>query len=135
MKVKMKNDAGLVREVSTGLSWTGFFFTGFTMMFRGMIGKGLVYMIVIYTLQTIIIVTNGLMSFAQTQRESSAVSMVWFFLGSIPNVIFLFKLNKWTARHWLDRGYKPTGPGWDVWGPKIGIEAASESKLNQPEKM
>ena len=37
MKVKMRNDAGLTRSVSTGLSWTGFFFTGFAMMFRGMI--------------------------------------------------------------------------------------------------
>lgn len=128
MKVKMKNDAGLVREVPTGLSVTGFFFTGFTMMFRGIIAKGLVYLIVIYTLQTIIVVTNGIMSFTQTQEAATAVRNFWLIVGCIPNVLFLFKLNKWTARHWLDRGYKPTGPGWDVWGPKIGIEVASEAK-------
>ena len=93
-----------------------------------MIGKGLVYMIAIYTLQSMVVAMCGIMSFAQTQSESNAVTWFWLFIGCIPNFIFLFKLNKWTARHWLDRGYKPTGPGWDTWGSKIGIEVPSEAK-------
>ena len=35
MIVTMKNDAGLIRQVKIGFSWTAFFFGGIPFFFRG----------------------------------------------------------------------------------------------------
>jgi hypothetical protein len=121
MKLKLKSDSGLVREVPTGLSFTGLFFTGFVMLFRGMFTRGIVYLLLVYGYQfatwmaaIVILITEG-------EQVASEAVMTYTIIGLIPNIIFLFKLNKWTARYWLDRGYKPIGEGWDVWGPKYGL--------------
>ena len=128
MKLTLKNDAGLVRKIPTGLSWTGFIFTGFTMMTRGMVGKGLVYLLIIYSIQTMMVIASAVTAVANGERSGNQAFAVYMLLLSIPNFIFLFKLNKWTARHWLDRGYKPEGPGWVQWGPKFGVQISEEVK-------
>ncbi|EFV78933.1 hypothetical protein HMPREF1013_00817 [Bacillus sp. 2_A_57_CT2] len=38
-KVRLKNSAGVVKEVTVGFSWTTFFFGGFVAMFRGQWGE------------------------------------------------------------------------------------------------
>jgi len=35
----------------------------------------------------------------------------------------MFMINKQTAHHYLENGYKPTGVGWDVVSQKWGITA------------
>lgn len=93
MVVTMKNDAGLTRQVKVGFSWTAFFFGPFPFLFgRGMPLQFLVWLI---------------------------VGLITFGLG----IIYLwFAINKMTAKNYLEKGYKPTGTGWNVAGPKWGIE-------------
>jgi len=126
MKVELKNDGGLVRKVPVGLSWTGFFFTGFTMMARGMIGKGLLYLLIVWFIQGIMLLCKGLIYVAEGPEAAAAAGVGYNLILGIPNFIFLFKLNKWTTRHWLDHGYKPIGTGWSFWGPKVGIQVSDE---------
>lgn len=38
-KVKLKNTAGVVKEVKVGFSWTTFFFGGWVALFRGQWGE------------------------------------------------------------------------------------------------
>jgi hypothetical protein len=126
MKVTLKNSAGLIREVPTGLSWTGFFFTGFVLLYRGMFARGLVYLILIYGFQITWMMVGMSAAFVEALEggdgsASGGFMMMGFILLMIPNVIFLFKVNKWTTRYWLDRGYQPVGDGWDEWAPKVGI--------------
>jgi len=134
MKVKLQNDAGLIREVPTGFSWTGFFFTGFVLLFRGMFARGLVYLCLVYGYQVIVLIFVIIQAAAQGQEAAKAVSYFCMILLVIPNFVFLFKVNKWTARYWLERGYKPVGPGWDSWGPKIGL-AVPQGSLGSPSAM
>lgn len=128
MKVELKNDGGLVRKVPTGLSWTGFIFTGFAMMARGMLGKGLVYLMVVYFIQCMMLLARGAIYLSQGAESAAIAGLTYNLILLIPNFIFLFKLNKWTTRHWLDRGYRPVGEGWTVWGPKAGIQVSDEMK-------
>jgi len=37
----------------------------------------------------------------------------------------MFLINKQTAHHYLENGYKPIGSGWDIAGDKWGITAPS----------
>jgi hypothetical protein len=39
MKVKLKNNAGVVKKVKVGFSWTTFFFGGWVAIFRGQWGE------------------------------------------------------------------------------------------------
>ncbi len=91
MIVSMKNDVGLVRQVKVGFSWTAFFFGGFPFFFRGIPLYGVVWVL-------LALVTYG-----------------------ITNLILCFIINKQTAHYYLEHGYKPTGEGWTVAGPKWGI--------------
>lgn len=60
---------------------------------------------------------------ASTMNSAGAF---FFFVVFLPFAIIIgLKINKWTARYWLDRGYKPVGPGWKEWGPKWGLDASS----------
>lgn len=129
MKVELKNDGGLIRKVPVGLSWTGFFFTGFTMMARGMIGKGLVYLMIVWCIQGMMMLAKGVIFLSAGAEASAATGAVYNLMLLIPNFVFLFKLNKWTTRHWLDHGYKPTGSGWSAWGPKMGIQIPEDLKV------
>lgn len=94
MKVTMQNSAGFARKVKVGVSWTALFFGGLPFFFRGMPMHGLIWLL-------LSIVT-----------------------GSISNLVLMFLMNKMTARYYLERGYRPVGPGWDTANAKWGIAAA-----------
>ena len=121
--VKLQNDAGLVREVPTGVSWTGFFFTGFVLLFRGIFARGLVFMFLAYSWQLMLLLVAILFVMSGDPNAAIGVFLVCTLLACIANFIFLFKLNKWTTRYWLERGYRPVGPGWDTWASKVGVVA------------
>ncbi|HWX16955.1 MAG TPA: hypothetical protein VNY07_10240 [Chthoniobacterales bacterium] len=121
MKVKLQNDAGLFREVPMGLSWTGFLFTGWVLVFRGIFARGLIYLFFVYGFQIAMFILIAVASGAGDQESANSLRVFAFIVLFIPNVIFLFKVNKWTARYWMDRGYRPVGPGWEKWAPKIGL--------------
>jgi hypothetical protein len=87
----MKNDAGIVRQVKVGFSWTAFFFGGMPFFFRGMHIHGIIFVVL------------GLFTFG------------------ISNLILMFIINKQTAHYFLEHGYKPTGDGWKEAGPQWGI--------------
>jgi hypothetical protein len=91
MVVNMKNDAGLVRQVKVGFSWTAFFFGGLPFFFRGIPLYGALWI---------------------------ALSMVTF---GCSNLILCFIINKQTAHYYLEHGYKPTGDGWGEAGQRWGI--------------
>ena len=91
MMVSMKNDVGLTRQVKVGFSWTAFFFGGFPFLFRGMAVQGIIWIV-------LALITFG-----------------------ISNLIPMFIINKQTAHHYLENGYKPIGEGWDIAGEKWGI--------------
>ena len=91
MLVTLKNDAGLTRQVKVGFSWTSFFFGSFPFFFRGMAGSGLIWLVVGF-------ITLGLSS-----------------------IYLWFTINKKTAHHFMDIGYKPAGEGWNVASIKWGV--------------
>lgn len=93
MIVSMKNGAGMMQQVKVGFSWTAFFFGGFPFFFRGIPVQGIIWLV-------LALVTFG-----------------------ISNVFLMFIINKQTAQHYLENGYKPTGDGWDLAGPQWGIAA------------
>lgn len=93
MMVSMKNDAGLIRQVKVGFSWTAFFFGGFPFFFRGMPVHGIIWIV---------------------------LSMLTF---GISNLFLMFIINRQTAHYYLEHGYRPVGDGWNVAGPKWGIQA------------
>lgn len=91
MKVRMENGAGLARNVKVGFSWTSLFFGGLPFFFRGMPVHGAIWLV---------------------------LSLVTCGLSNIP---LMFLINKMTAHYYLERGYRPVGPGWDWAGAKWGI--------------
>jgi len=93
MLVQLKNDSGLVRQVKVGFSWTAFFFGGLVFFFRGMSSQGLIWVI---------------------------LSLITF---GLSNLYLMFAINKMTAHHYLEKGYKAIGEGWNVAGSKWGIAA------------
>ena len=93
MLVQLKNDAGLVRQVKVGFSWTTFFFGGFVFFFRGMSTHGMIWVL-------LTLVTMG-----------------------FSNLFLMFMINKMTAHYYLEHGYKTVGEGWNVAGSKWGIAA------------
>lgn len=96
MIVNMQNQVGLTRQVKVGFSWTAFFFGGFPFFFRGMPGHGIIWII---------------------------LSMITF---GVSNLFLMFIINKQTAHHYLEHGYRPTGPGWDIASRKWGITQPQE---------
>lgn len=91
MVVSLKNDAGVVREVKVGFSWTCFFFGGLPFLFRGQASKFFLWWL-------ISVVTLGL-----------GIIYLWF------------NMNKISAVDYMERGYRPVGPGWDVAGKAWGM--------------
>lgn len=122
MKLKLKNDAGAVREVTAGLSWWGGLFTGFYLMHKGLLGKGLLFLAVAYAFQAMLIIPACAIAVDGGPEKAHQFLTMMTVPFLVPNVIFLFKSNKWIVRHFLDRGYKPIGPGWEQWGPRYGVE-------------
>lgn len=129
----MKNNAGVLKTVPTGLSWTGFFFTYITMWVRGMVGPGFLWLFILSWIQGIWIFTvlsAGVMeAFAGGDGSVTGGLSTFFSLVVFGfSFLFLFKLNRWSARYWLNRGFVPQGQGWSVWGPKYGVEVTEEMK-------
>ena len=91
MMVSMRNDAGVTKQVKVGFSWTSFFFGPFPFFFRGMALQGLIWIV-------LNMVTMGL-----------------------STIYLWFTINKKTAHHYLENGYKPVGNGWDVAGSEWGV--------------
>ena len=127
MKLKLKNQAGMTRQVPTGISITGLFFTGFVFITRGVFTRGIVYLMFVYAMQFggALMISLLFIGEALDGGDGSAtagVANIFYLLLIIPNILFMLKLNKWTARYWMDNGYKPEGEGWATWAPKMGIE-------------
>jgi hypothetical protein len=93
MHVKLQNEAGLMREVKVGFSWTSLLFGGFPFFFRGMPIHGIIWL-------TLAIITGG-----------------------ISNLFLMFMINKMTAQYYMERGYRPAGPGWEIAAVKWGVSA------------
>ena len=98
MLVKFRNEMGINREVKVGFSWTSFFFGGFPFLFRGMPLHGLGWIF-------LAIITFG-----------------------ISNLILSFIINKQTAVYYLENGYKPEGPNWDVAASKWDVSLPEDIK-------
>lgn len=99
MMVQFKNDIGINREVKIGFSWTSFFFGGFPFLFRGMPVHGLGWIF-------LAIITFG-----------------------ISNLVLCFIINKQTAVHYLENGYKPMGSNWDVAASAWGINLPQQENI------
>ncbi|GGD10370.1 DUF2628 domain-containing protein [Pontibacillus salipaludis] len=85
MQVMLKNDAGLVKEVKLGFSWTTFFFGFIPALIRG----DLKWAVIMFAL--------------------AAVAGVFTFgLGAwVPGIIFSFVYNKIFIKELLEKGYRP----------------------------
>jgi hypothetical protein len=90
--VKLKNSAGIIRDVKVGFSWTAFFFGGFPFFFRGMPLYGLCWI------------------------------LLASFTCGISNLFLMFMINKITGHYYLEHGYEPIGDGWDTAARKWGLD-------------
>jgi hypothetical protein len=85
MNVRLQNDAGVVKEVKLGFSWTTFFFGFFPALFRGDLKWA-----------TIMFVTAAL------------VGVFTLGFGAwVPGIIFSFIYNKIYIKDLLEKGYRP----------------------------
>lgn len=87
----MRNDLGLTREVSSGISIFALFFGGLVFLIRGMPVHALVWI---------------------------ALSI---FTSGLSNVVLMVLINRITAVYYLEQGYYPKGPGWDQAARKWNI--------------
>ncbi len=85
MKVTLKNEAGLIKEVKLGFSWTTFFFGFFPALFRGDL-KWAVIMFII---------------------EAVLGSFTLGIGASVTGIIFSFIYNKIYIKELIEKGYKP----------------------------
>lgn len=84
MKVSLRNDAGVVRQVKVGVSWTTFYFAGIPFFYHNMISQGILW-----------------------------CGLAFFTFGISNLFLYHDKANKKIAQNWLEQGYKPIGDGWD----------------------
>ncbi|WP_163099363.1 DUF2628 domain-containing protein [Peribacillus alkalitolerans] len=85
MNVRLKNAAGVVKEVKVGFSWTTFFFGFFPALFRGDLKWAAIMFIM-----------------------AAVVGGITLGFGAwIPGIIFSFVYNKIFIKELLDKGYKP----------------------------
>ncbi|SES08212.1 hypothetical protein [Salipaludibacillus aurantiacus] len=85
MMVKLRNEAGVTKEVKLGFSWTTFFFGFFPALFRGDLKWAAIMFI-------------------------TAAVAAFFTLGFgawIPGIIFSFVYNKLYIKDLLEKGYHP----------------------------
>ena len=86
MKVILKHDSGLVKEVKVGFSWTFFFFGLFVPLIRG----DLKWAVIMLLLQSLVgALTMGIGCF-------------------VVSLIFAFIYNKIYIKDLLEKGYQPT---------------------------
>lgn len=85
MKVILKHDSGLVKEVKKGFSWTFFFFGVFVPLIRG----DLKWAVIMFVLQAL-------------------VGSFTFGIGAfVVSLIFAFTYNKIYIKGLLEKGYRP----------------------------
>ena len=85
MQVRLRNAAGVTKEVKLGFSWTTFFFGFFPALFRGDLKWA--------TIMFVTAVLAGLFTFG---------------IGAwIPGIIFSFLYNKIYIKDLLEKGYLP----------------------------
>ncbi|PYZ92700.1 hypothetical protein CR194_13670 [Salipaludibacillus keqinensis] len=85
MHVRLKNDAGVLKEIKIGFSWTTLFFGFFPALFRGDLKWAAIMFI-----------------------TAVAVSVFTFGFGAwVPGIIFSFVYNKINIKELLDKGYRP----------------------------
>ncbi|MCR6109838.1 DUF2628 domain-containing protein [Bacillus sp. A301a_S52] len=85
MRVQLKNNAGVIKEVKVGFSWTTLFFGFFPALFRG----DLKWATILFIITLVVgIATVG-------------------FGAWVPGVVFSFVYNKLFIKDLLDKGYKP----------------------------
>ncbi|MBT2756723.1 DUF2628 domain-containing protein [Mesobacillus foraminis] len=85
MKARLTNDAGVLKEVKIGFSWTTFFFGFFPALFRGDL-KWAVIMFITGALIGVFTLGFG----------------AW-----IPGIVFSFIYNKLYIKELLEKGYRP----------------------------
>ncbi|WP_100374806.1 hypothetical protein [Bacillus sp. FJAT-45037] len=86
MHVKLQNEAGVVKEVKIGFSWTTFFFGFFPALFRG----DLMWAVIMFV------------------AALAIGALTLGFGGWIPGVVFSFVYNKIYIKELLKKGYAPT---------------------------
>ena len=85
MKVLLKNEGGLTKEVKVGFSWTTFFFGFFPALFRG----DLKWAVIMFIL-------------------SLALGSFTLGIGSwVTGIVFSFIYNKIYIKELIEKGYKP----------------------------
>ncbi len=85
MKARLKNEAGLTKEVKLGFSWTTFFFGFFPALIRGDLKWAAIMFII-----------------------AAVVGVFTFGFGAgIPGIIFSFVYNKIYIKELLEKGYRP----------------------------
>jgi hypothetical protein len=106
MDIDLGNGKGSLKQVPTGLSWTGFFFTGFVMLARGMTAKGIAFLAATCCIQ-VLVLGSRVALFPGDVRKAAAVAFAYSLAAFTPSLLCLFRLNRWTLEHWLRRGYAP----------------------------
>lgn len=106
MDIDLENGDGSLKQVPTGLSWTGFFFTGFVMLARGMRAKGIAFLAATCCIQVLALVSRVTL-FPGDWRKAAAVAFAYSLAVFTPGLLCLFRLNRWTLEHWQSRGYAP----------------------------
>jgi len=85
MKIILKNDAGLTKQVKVGFSWTTFFFGFFPALFRG----DLKWAAIMFIIEVIL----GAFTFG---------------IGAwVSGIVFSFIYNKIYIKELIEKGYKP----------------------------
>jgi hypothetical protein len=85
MQVRLVNDAGGVKQVKVGFSWTTFFFGFFPALFRGDLKWAVIMLI-----------------------AAIAVGAFTAGIGAwVPGIIFSFIYNKMYIKELLEKGYRP----------------------------
>lgn len=92
IKVQMTNPAtGDVKKIKVGFSWTVFFFGIFPFLFRGMVKHFFIWW------------------------------LIGIFTAGLSNFYLMFAINRKTALYWHEKGYRPSGTGWDYASAKWNL--------------
>ncbi|MDG0809075.1 DUF2628 domain-containing protein [Cohnella rhizosphaerae] len=85
MRVRLRNEAGGIKEAKVGFSWTTFFFGFFPALFRGDLKWAAIMFV-----------------------ASAAVGAFTLGFGAwVPGIIFSFIYNKMYIKELLEKGYRP----------------------------
>ncbi|MED1201779.1 hypothetical protein [Heyndrickxia acidicola] len=85
MKARLKNDAGVVKQVKVGFSWTTFFFGFLPALFRGDLKWAAIMLII----------------------EGVLGSFTFGIGAGITGIVFSFVYNKIHIKDLLEKGYRP----------------------------